>query len=68
MEISAEMKSERAAGEIWLYFRALARGATFRRQHMNKAVLLLFLSLLIVGDFLHHGKPDHEEWHMNLAK
>jgi Domain of unknown function (DUF6265) len=21
-------------------------------------------SLLIVGDFLHHGKPDHEEWHM----
>jgi hypothetical protein len=36
MEISAEMKSERAAGEIWLYFAALARGATFRRQHMNK--------------------------------
>jgi hypothetical protein len=35
---------------------------------MNKAVLLLFLSLLIVGDFLHHGKPDHAEWHMNLAK
>jgi hypothetical protein len=21
-------------------------------------------SLLIIGDFLHHGKPDHEEWHM----
>jgi hypothetical protein len=21
-------------------------------------------NLLIVGDFLHHGKPDHEEWHM----
>lgn len=21
-------------------------------------------TLLIVGDFLHHGKPDHEEWHM----
>jgi hypothetical protein len=20
--------------------------------------------LLIVGDFLHHGKPDHEEWRM----
>jgi Domain of unknown function (DUF6265) len=20
--------------------------------------------LLIVGDFLHHGTPDHEEWHM----
>jgi hypothetical protein len=25
-------------------------------------------SLLIVGDFLHHGKPDHEEWHMIAAK
>jgi hypothetical protein len=25
-------------------------------------------ALLIVGDFLHHGKPDHEEWHMTLAK
>ena len=25
-------------------------------------------NLLIVGDFLHHGKPDHEEWHMILAK
>jgi Domain of unknown function (DUF6265) len=25
-------------------------------------------TLLIVGDFLHHGKPDHEEWHMILAK
>jgi Domain of unknown function (DUF6265) len=25
-------------------------------------------SLLIVGDFLHHGKPDHEEWHMVLGK
>jgi hypothetical protein len=24
-------------------------------------------SLLIVGDFLHHGKPDHEEWHMVAA-
>jgi hypothetical protein len=21
-------------------------------------------TLLIVGDFLHHGTPDHEEWHM----
>jgi len=20
--------------------------------------------LLIVGDFLHHGTPDHEEWHV----
>jgi len=20
--------------------------------------------LLITGDFLHHGQPDHEEWHM----
>jgi hypothetical protein len=25
-------------------------------------------SMLIVGDFLHHGKPDHEEWHMIAAK
>jgi hypothetical protein len=25
-------------------------------------------TLLIVGDFLHHGKPDHEEWHMVLGK
>jgi hypothetical protein len=25
-------------------------------------------SLLITGDFLHHGKPDHEEWHMTAAK
>jgi hypothetical protein len=25
-------------------------------------------TLLIVGDFLHHGKPDHEEWHMIAAK
>jgi hypothetical protein len=25
-------------------------------------------TLLIVGDFLHHGKPDHEEWHMVAAK
>jgi hypothetical protein len=23
--------------------------------------------LLIIGDFLHHGKPDHEEWHMVRA-
>jgi hypothetical protein len=23
--------------------------------------------LLIVADFLHHGMPDHEEWHMNRA-
>jgi Domain of unknown function (DUF6265) len=23
--------------------------------------------LLIVGDFLHHGRPDHEEWHMIVA-
>jgi Domain of unknown function (DUF6265) len=25
-------------------------------------------NLLIVGDFLHHGKPDHEEWHMIAAR
>ena len=25
-------------------------------------------TLLIVGDFLHHGKPDHEEWHMIATK
>jgi Domain of unknown function (DUF6265) len=25
-------------------------------------------TLLIVGDFLHHGKPDHEEWHMTAGK
>jgi Domain of unknown function (DUF6265) len=25
-------------------------------------------TLLIVGDFLHQGKPDHEEWHMIAAK
>jgi len=25
-------------------------------------------TLLIVGDFLHHGKPDREEWHMIAAK
>jgi hypothetical protein len=25
-------------------------------------------TLLIVGDFLHHGKPDHEEWHMIAAR
>jgi hypothetical protein len=25
-------------------------------------------ALLIVADFLHHGVPDHEEWHMNRAK
>jgi Domain of unknown function (DUF6265) len=25
-------------------------------------------SLLIIGDFLHHGKPDHEEWHMIAEK
>jgi len=24
-------------------------------------------SLLIIGDFLHHGTPDHEEWQMVLA-
>jgi hypothetical protein len=24
-------------------------------------------NLLIVGDFLHHGTPDHEEWHMVRA-
>jgi hypothetical protein len=24
-------------------------------------------NLLIVGDFLHHGTPDHEEWHMIRA-
>lgn len=24
--------------------------------------------LLIVADFLHQGKPHHEEWHMRLAK
>jgi len=24
--------------------------------------------LLIVGDFLHHGTPDHEEWHMVKAR
>jgi hypothetical protein len=24
-------------------------------------------SLLIIGDFLHHGTPDHEEWHMLWA-
>ena len=24
-------------------------------------------SLLIVGDFIHHGTPDHEEWHMTRA-
>jgi Domain of unknown function (DUF6265) len=25
-------------------------------------------ALLIVGEFLHQGKPDHEEWHMIAAK
>lgn len=25
-------------------------------------------TLLIVGDFLHNGKPDREEWHMIAAK
>jgi hypothetical protein len=25
-------------------------------------------TLLIIGDFLHNGKPDHEEWHMVAAK
>jgi hypothetical protein len=25
-------------------------------------------ALLIVADFLHQGKPHHEEWHMRLAK
>jgi hypothetical protein len=25
-------------------------------------------TLLIVGEFLHQGKPDHEEWHMVAAK
>jgi hypothetical protein len=25
-------------------------------------------TLLILGDFLHHGKRDHEEWHMVSAK
>jgi hypothetical protein len=24
-------------------------------------------NLLIIGDFLHHGKPDHEEWRMIRA-
>lgn len=24
-------------------------------------------SLLITGDFIHHGTPDHEEWHMTRA-
>jgi hypothetical protein len=24
-------------------------------------------SLLIIGDFIHHGTPDHEEWHMTRA-
>jgi hypothetical protein len=24
--------------------------------------------LTILGDFLHHGTPDHEEWHMVLAR
>lgn len=24
-------------------------------------------NLLIVADFLHHGTPDHEEWHMTRA-
>jgi len=31
---------------------------TYRRSGKN---------LLIVGDFLHHGTPDHEEWHMIRA-
>jgi hypothetical protein len=31
---------------------------TYRRTGKN---------LLIVGDFLHHGTPDHEEWHMTRA-
>jgi Domain of unknown function (DUF6265) len=25
-------------------------------------------TLFIVGDFLHHGKPDHEEWRMVAAR
>lgn len=25
-------------------------------------------TLVIVGDFLHHGKPDREEWHMIAAR
>jgi hypothetical protein len=25
-------------------------------------------ALLIVADFLHQGKPHHEEWHMRLSK
>jgi Domain of unknown function (DUF6265) len=31
---------------------------TYRRSVKN---------LLIVGDFLHHGTPEHEEWHMIRA-
>ena len=31
---------------------------TYRRSGNN---------LLIVGDFLHHGTPDHKEWHMIRA-
>ena len=49
-----------------------AHTATFSGQGAHAGERMTYTrssdELLIVADFLHQGKPHHEEWHMRLAK
>ena len=49
-----------------------AHSATFSGQGAHAGERMTYTrssdELLIVADFLHHGQPHHEEWHMRLAK
>jgi hypothetical protein len=63
---------ERAAPMVFVSASCEGTSAVFDGQGDHQGEHLTYKrtgdSLAIVGDFLHHGKPDHEEWQMVLGK
>jgi len=63
---------ERTAPMIFTASSCEAASAVFDGQGEHQGEHLTYRRsgeiLVIIGDFLHHGKPDHEEWHMTAAK
>jgi hypothetical protein len=59
---------ERASPMVFTASSCGDRSAVFDGQGDHQGEHLTYArsgdSLVIVGDFLHHGKPDREEWHM----
>jgi hypothetical protein len=63
---------ERTAPMVFVASTCEAASAVFDGQDDHAGEHLTYKrsgeTLTIVGDFLHHGKPDREEWHMIAAK